>query len=652
MNYIKYWWDIETPKGAFLASYLDENGIWYDFHINKYKNDLYKLIKFLEDKKEYIGFNTISFDAQVIKYIWDNYEYWLDLTNLQIAEKIYQFAQELIDNQNYGLFLPYKETELIGRNIDVFKIQHFDNKNRRVGLKRLEYEMDAINVQEMDVSPHKEDFTEKEIEELCSYCHNDIIETKHNYEYIIGEVENPIYKGNDQIEIRDALTEEFKFDCTNFSNSKFGDEIIKTIYCKEASINYKDLPKKGTFRKVVKFKYGIPDYVEFETPDLKSFLKRMKDKQIGAYDEFEESVSIGKQIHTFALGGIHNKIQNKQYHSDDEYIIIDADVTGYYPRTIMNNQYSPAHLDKKSFINSFSWVVNERERLKPQAKTNKKIKGIVGGYKEASNAAYGKMGDPTNWLYDPQARLNVCLAGEMSILMLIERNEIAGNECIMSNTDGATFIVKRSEVDKFYEICKDWCKLTDYALEYFEFKSMWFSNVNSYLAIKMDGEVKAKGEFLIHSELHKNKSFRVIPLALHAYFIEDKSVEEFINNFDNIFHFCARSTGGNTYKHKYFKDNKSYDLPKLIRYYVSKEGVHIMKIVKEGNDTNASDTNVQPAELTKLVCNYLPEESHKDHLAKVNRQWYIDKTNELIYQFETGKKPKRQKIDKNQTSLF
>ncbi len=35
--------------------------------------------------------------------------------------------------------------------IDLFKIHHFDNKNRRVSLKRLEFEMDLENIEEMPI---------------------------------------------------------------------------------------------------------------------------------------------------------------------------------------------------------------------------------------------------------------------------------------------------------------------------------------------------------------------------------------------------------------------------------------------------------------------------------------------------------------------
>jgi len=649
--------DIETPKGCFLISvFVPETGKWIDFIINQYQNDLYKLIKFLDDNSYYyfVGFNNLTFDGQVIEWIYRNYEKWEKLSGREIAALIWEYAQDVIDATNNGGFPPFREDQLTFKPIDVFKIQHFDNKNRRVGLKRLEYEMDAEDVREMKISHLKEDFTQEEVEDLIYYCHNDVLNTYRNYLYVIGEVDNTIYKGNHQIEIREAISEKFGFNCLNYSDSKLGDEIIKKLYCEHNNISYTNLPKKGTFRKFVEFKWGIPKYVSFKTPELQEFLQRMKAKKIGAAEEFEESVRVFNQIHTVGLGGIHNVIENKQYHSDDEYIIIDADVTGYYARTIINNKFSPAHLNKESFINAYKWGVEERERLKPESKKDKKIKGIVSGYKNMGNSVYGKTGDMSNWLYDPQCRLNICIAGEMSILMLIEDQELARNQCIMSNTDGATFLVKRTEIDKFYEICKKWCELTSYALEFAEFKDMWFLTVNDYLAVKMDGEVKRKGDFLIDTELHKNKSFRVIPLGLSEYFINNVQPEEFVSSFDNIFHFCGRSTAGDTYYHQYYdiEEKKWKSLPKLIRYYVSKQGVKVMKIVREDNDTNASDANIRPAEHKKIICNSLMPSTHKEHLEKVDREWYIDEIKKLIYRLSTGKKPKNIKKDPNQINLF
>lgn len=646
--------DIETPKGCFLLCNLFEDDSWKDFEISEYKNDLLELVKFLKDNEDahWVGYNSLTFDGQVLEYIIRNYSKWINLSGREIANLIYIFASDVIRDTNFGGFPPYREDQLSLMQIDVFKIQHFDNKNRRVGLKRLEYEMDMENIEEMNVSPDQEDFTRKEIEDLIYYCHNDVYATRLNYNYLIGETDNELYKGTNAIDTRIALTEKFGFNAMNYSDSKYGDEIIKTIYAREAGCKYEKLPKKGTFRRTVSLSKGIPEYVEFKTPELQSFLKRLRNITLKGNEKFEEDVEFRKQHYTFALGGLHNVIENKKYDSNDEYIIIDADVTGYYPRTIINRKYAPAHLNKNAFLRAYTWVVNEREQLKPLAKTDKKIKGIVNGYKLAANSAYGKSGDMTNWLYDPQMMLNVCITGELSILMLIEAQELAGNKCIMANTDGATFYVKRTEVEKFYQIAKDWCELTNYSLEYFEFNKLYFLTVNDYVGVYTDGKIKMKGDFLTSTELHKNKKFRVIPLALKAYLIDNIKPEKFINEFDNIYHFCGRSTGGNTYYHKAYNKSENWNLPKLIRYYVAKDGYRIIKHVKEGNETGANDTNVTPAEESKVVVNNLPKEVHLKHLNNINRQWYIDEVNKIIYRLETGKKPKTEFNNRNQLNLF
>lgn len=651
----RYVWDIETPMGCTLFVFYDiDTHSFITFEISAYKNQLNGLIKFLEETAscDFVGFNSLNFDGQVSRFIWDTYHEWHEFTGIEIAPIVSKWASDLIEDMNIGSFPPYRENYLIGRHIDLLRIQHFDNKNRRVGLKRLEYEMDAENIEEMGVHHTHFDFTPEEIEELYYYCKNDVIETYHNYLYVIGEVEHSIYKGNNQLEIREALSKEFGVDLTNASNSKYGDEIIKIRYCQETKIAYEELPRKGTFRKTLKLKHGIPNHISFQTEYLQKILKSLYKQEISVDDEFSVEVHIGKQIHDLKLGGIHNRIKYKQYHTDDEYVIIDADVTGYYPRTIINNEYAPAHLNKKAFINAYTWIVEERERLKPQAKKDKHIKGIVSGYKEAAVSVYGKSGDVNNWLYDPQMRLNVCIAGELSILMLIEALELSGIECIMSNTDGAMFMVPRKEIDLFYEICKNWCATTKYQLEFAEFKSIWFLTVNDYLGVKIDGEKKFKGDFLQDTELHKTKSWRVIRLGLAEYFLNGTDPETFINNFNNIYDFCARSSSGDTFTHYQISDNQQNKLPKVIRYYVAKDGYKIMKLVNDHVDTRARDTNVQPATKPKLVCNRLHEDTHKHHLENVDRQWYIDQINEMVFQLEKGKKPKKQKINPNQITLF
>lgn len=261
------------------------------------------------------------------------------------------------------------------------------------------------------------------------------------------------------------------------------------------------------------------------------------------------------------------------------------------------------------------------------------------------------MGDITNWMYDPQALLHICVNGQLSILMLIEECEIAGYQCFMSNTDGFAIKIKKSEKDNFIKMCEEWCKLTKYELEFTNYKKIYFQNVNSYIGITDKGGVKKKSAFMTDMELHKNKSFRVIPLALEQYFINGIKPEEYIMKFDNIFDFCGRSSGTRTYYHKDITYNTL--LPKLIRYYPCKVGgSKIMKKVYSHNTTNAKDTNIQPAEYNKITCNYLPKEDYDKHLDNVNRQYFIDECYNIIRPIELGRKLKINKVPKEQLKLF
>ena len=107
--------DIETFfENSLFCFYFPVENQWFSFSIDKNKNDLYKLVKFLESKKEvrFIGFNSLNFDIQVIEFIIRNYQSWHDFKNLELCKIIWQKAQDIIHDTNFGLFPPYREEEL------------------------------------------------------------------------------------------------------------------------------------------------------------------------------------------------------------------------------------------------------------------------------------------------------------------------------------------------------------------------------------------------------------------------------------------------------------------------------------------------------------------------------------------------------------
>ena len=169
----------------------------------------------------------MRFDSQVVEWVMRNHQYWYDLSNLDICALIHQKAQDVIHDANYDVFPEFSEKALSLKQLDLFKIHHFDNKNRRVSLKRLEFEMDLENIEEMPIAHDKESLTAEDIALTKQYCINDVHATHQFYLVTIGETDHPLYKGDNRIELRKDIEEEFGIPCLNYSDSKIGDEMIK-----------------------------------------------------------------------------------------------------------------------------------------------------------------------------------------------------------------------------------------------------------------------------------------------------------------------------------------------------------------------------------------------------------------------------------------
>jgi hypothetical protein len=650
MNVLIY--DIETMQELFLICiYNPETGVMHDFQMSKNANELDAFIKFADDHKEHywVGYNNLRFDSQVVEWIMRNHEQWVELGRLEICAKIAQKAADVIHDANYDVFPEYREEWLQLKQLDLFRIHHYDNKNRRVSLKRLEFEMDLENIEEMPIHHSKTDMTDDEIQLTIDYCHNDIHATYKFYLVTIGETEHPLYKGENRIELRQDIFEEFGIPCLNYSDSKIGDEMIKKFYCQEKGIQYADLPKKGYFRKEILVKNCIADYIKFETEELKKFHKSIKKQVFTMTDDFKESLEFKGNIYTFAKGGLHTENKPKIFEADENTIIVDWDVSSYYPAIIINNNKYPHHLGP-SFLRGYKQMFDKRLELKPMAKKDKRIKGIVGALKLAVNSVYGKSSDMQNWIFDRQLTMFTTITGELSLLMLIEQYELNDIHIISANTDGVTIMVTKDKIDKMHEINKWWMEITSYELERTDYQKIIFSTVNDYLAIKTDGEIKKKGDFLTDFELHKNKSARVVPIALEHWFVNDVPVGDTIRNHTNIYDFCLRQKASKDFHYEGHSIGGKTIYNKLIRYYVSNTGEKLLKVKNPECDTNAADiSQVEAGDWVMTICNYLD----KDHpLDNINHAYYIERAERIIHKIQLEGKKRKVIVNPNQMSLF
>lgn len=257
-----------------------------------------------------------------------------------------------------------------------------------------------------------------------------------------------------------------------------------------------------------------------------------------------------------------------------------------------------------------------------------------------------------SWIYDRLLTMFTTITGELSLMMLIEQYELSDINVISANTDGVTIKIKKGLVDRMHEINEWWCNVTGYELERADYQKIIFSTVNDYLAIKTNGEIKKKGDFLTDFELHKNKSARIVPLALEQYYINNIPVADTIMSHSNVYDFCLRQKASKDFHYeginKSTGEKSVYN--KLIRYYVSKKGEKLLKVKNENSDSKAPDiAQVEAGEWVVTVCNHLKPNHPIDN---INYDYYIERCNRMIEKIQFGGRKRKIEINPNQMTLW
>jgi hypothetical protein len=220
---------------------------------------------------------------------------------------------------------------------------------------------------------------------------------------------------------------------------------------------------------------------------------------------------------------------------------------------------------------------------------------ISDALKLAANGIYGKSNSEYSFVYDPLYTIKTTLAGQLSLCMLGERlqDQIPNIKIIQVNTDGITSLYDKKYDDLYDEICKQWELETKLILEHAYYSKMIMRDVNNYISITESGKIKNKGTFevdkMVGSEkaYHKDNSFRIIPLAIQEYYVNNIEIEETIYNHKDIYDFCGRQKfNKDSYGEiHYLKDNKIVveKQQKNVRYYISKSNKKFVKQYLKGS---------------------------------------------------------------------
>lgn len=594
-------YDLETLPNFFCAVFKSGDDIRI-FEISKRRNDYEILYMFLRTEVEALkGYNNLHFDSQIIEYIW---------SEEKTAEEICKFANTVIDAE-YPL---YKEYQLHIFNLDIFKILHLDNKNRRVGLKWCQYMIDWHNIEDMPF--HRAVQSEIEADQIIQYCINDVKSTEYLFDI-----------NKKEIQLRINLGAKYNMNFLNASNSKIGSELMLKLYCNQTGRDIYNVRRLRTERSSIKLREIIFPYIKFDSDEFSGLLTWFKDRVVKDYDKIEKSIIYKGFQFDYGLGGIHGSVRNKIITIDDGEMLIDADVASLYPSIAVVNGLYPEHLGPEFAEVYGNDIVAVRLAEKSKLDGDKTI---IAGLKEAANSVYGKSNDNFSWLKDYQYTLATTINGQLMLTMLAEKLMTIG-ELIQINTDGLTLKIKKIDEERYYEICGEWEKTTNLVLEYAYYSKMVITDVNNYIAIYTNGKTKCKGSFEFENlPLHKNKSGLIIRIAVFNYFTKGIPIEETIRNHNNIFDFCIGARTKSDSKFFYLdKNGNEYPLSKTIRYFISNKGVVIKKRMNESQEVSYMNKHPQRGKAWYQTMLNTIEDTTFNY--DINYSYYIKEANDRIY---------------------
>lgn len=290
MDITRDWvWDIETYKSAFTFSIVRADGKFPRvFEVSQRINEIDKVFNCLDylhnNEHRMVGFNSIGFDYPIIHSLLEKRK-TLPSTGKAIAALVFKLAQKQIESFKDGFGNTVKSDEEYVKQVDLYRIWHFNNKAKSTGLKMLEFNMRLDNIEDLPFAFDKE-LTNAEIDKLKQYNQHDV------------DCTLAFYKAStSQISFRDDLSKKLGKDFTNADDTKIGAEYFQ-MKLEDSGVKlygFKDGKRvlKQTPRNKIVIKECLFDYYDFKRPEFLSVLEWFNKQVItetkGVFSDIDES---------------------------------------------------------------------------------------------------------------------------------------------------------------------------------------------------------------------------------------------------------------------------------------------------------------------------------------------------------------------------
>ena len=641
--------------------------------------DLFSLLYWLQQKADYFGYNNRKYDRLMLSALLMYYNQFDKPSKL--ITFLYETSQRVIRSFNNDTLWTDNFTSLILRNnvafrdLDLFQIFRLDHYHK--SLKQTSINIKWYNLKEYTMPPigdldrhyyHErlpeakgmtdrelnihyrnvfERFIPKEyLNEMADYNDNDV--------YIVAEL---IRMNQEEVLLRYRISEEYKVDVYSASRSTIADKVIVKLYSKFTGLHPKAFIDTKTIRRKILVSEILSDKIAFSTPELNDILSGIRSLTLkGEKGEFDREFTFMGTSYTIATGGLHSNEIPAVYVENSDSIIVDRDVASYYPNMIRSLKVCQKHLIPKAWFRIADTIVDERLEHKHLAKD--KSLDVMERDKHATAAAclkivanagiFGKMGSEKSFLCDKKAMYQVTINGQLFLLMLIEKLELAGIHVISANTDGIVTIVPRELEQTADDICHWWEKHLGLELEFTYYTKYVTEGVNSYLTVKRGGSSKFKGRMnpkMFLEDLSKGYNSPIVAKCVTEYFINGTPVMETLRNAKSILDFCRTQNVNHKYRLEFTHvvDGKIRTdvVQRNTRFYISSTGGTLMKVESMGwNEHN--EEQVKKSSLCAgqrvSICNTVDDTDISE--LNVNYLYYYNEAMAIIEPIEQSRNNK------------
>lgn len=527
----------------------------------------------------WIGYNSNHYDRHIFSGVYYDSD----------QDSLYQMSQELVSSG-------YTKR---GAKLDDFI--SYDTGDRFRSLKQYEAFM-GHSIEESSIPfDYQLEFTQEQKEEVWKYCRHDVLET-------VEVLKRKVY----DFEAQKNLIETFGLPETDYCLTK-AQLTAKVLECQR----YEWMPNIDGSQERVEMDYSGEEWANTILPCVEinkytDVLKFFQDSENYKDNQKWKGDICGVQ-HTFGLGGIHGAV--KKYHKKGS--LLHVDVTSYYPSIMIQWDLLTRRTTKPD---KFRQIYDTRVKLKAEGKKKEQAP-----YKIILNSTFGITNQKTSAAYDPRRNHEVCINGQLMLLMLLEMLE---GHCrlVQSNTDGIILDYEGYDRTEIYRICDEWCKKTRMSLGYDEIDEIWQKDVNNYLFRFSDGKYEAKGAYVKFNDDLDN-DMAIVNEAVRAGLINGsmESINDYIDSCDDLVKFQKVVKLSSLYKYVCFGGNR-IENHKCIRIYAAKDHGEI--ISKQKRDGGTFEKYANTPENGVIVFGDLSDSKLKDYS---ERPFSIDRVDKEYY---------------------